>query len=143
LEWRADGSAFGRKGNIDAYGTSVGHDYTRCPEDKTALPSSSTSSFSNGGNGGCPLDEDTVNDLLAKRLDAKLRRDFELADAIRDDLTAAGVKVEDRLKLWRAGMDDGWGLLLEGVVVLLRRASGNGGGGSGDNSGLVVLVTAS
>jgi len=116
LEWRADGSAFGRKGNIDVYGTGVGHDYTRCPEDKTTLPSTSSTPSNegdegggggDGGGGGCPLDEETVNELLAKRLDAKIRRDFELADAIRDDLAASGVKVEDRLKLWRAGTPRG------------------------------------
>jgi cysteinyl-tRNA synthetase len=36
-----------------------------------------------------------VEDLLAQRQDARVRRDFAAADAVRDRLTAAGVAVED------------------------------------------------
>ena len=36
-----------------------------------------------------------VGDLLAQRQEARARRDFAVADAVRDRLTAAGVAVED------------------------------------------------
>jgi cysteinyl-tRNA synthetase len=36
-----------------------------------------------------------VGDLLAQRQEARSRRDFAVADAVRDRLTAAGVSVED------------------------------------------------
>ena len=36
-----------------------------------------------------------VDDLLAQRQEARARRDFATADAVRDRLTAAGVSVED------------------------------------------------
>ena len=36
-----------------------------------------------------------VGDLLAQRQEARARRDFAVADAVRDRLTAAGVTVED------------------------------------------------
>ena len=36
-----------------------------------------------------------VEDLLAQRQEARARRDFAAADAVRDRLTAAGVSVED------------------------------------------------
>ena len=36
-----------------------------------------------------------VGDLLAQRQEARARRDFAVADTVRDRLTAAGVAVED------------------------------------------------
>jgi cysteinyl-tRNA synthetase len=46
--------------------------------------------------GGAPKAvEALVHALLQQRDDARARRDFTAADAIRDDLRAAGVSVED------------------------------------------------
>ena len=50
----------------------------------------------------CLLSERDIDTLLADRLQAKIRRDFERADAIRSDLRLNGVDVDDRAKLWRA-----------------------------------------
>jgi len=43
---------------------------------------------------------------VQQRADAKKQKDFQLADQIRDELTAAGVLLEDRpggLTQWRRG----------------------------------------
>ena len=71
--------------------------------------------------------------MLADRFGAKLRRDFELADAIRDDMKAYGIEVDDRNKEWRADgqpffrdfSDRGGG----------RGRGGGGGGGYSDRRG--------
>ena len=36
-------------------------------------------------------------------MEAKKRRDFDLADAIRDDLRAVGVMIDDKFKEWTCG----------------------------------------
>jgi cysteinyl-tRNA synthetase len=40
-------------------------------------------------------DDETIDALVRERDDARARRDFSGADAIRDDLTARGIKLED------------------------------------------------
>ena len=47
------------------------------------------------GDVGQPPEPDQVGDLLAQRQEARARRDFAVADTVRDRLTAAGVSVED------------------------------------------------
>jgi len=49
-----------------------------------------------------------VNGLIAARLTAKLNRDFNTADAIRDELIGLGVEINDGRKEWRV---DGNGFL--------------------------------
>lgn len=50
------------------------------------------------------VDEAAVDDLLSQRIDAKRRRDFDTADAIRDQLlTDYAVGVYDRERTWRTG----------------------------------------
>ena len=52
----------------------LGHDYERSPEDTADLP----------------MPESKINELLAERLQAKLIRDFQVADQIQEDLRASG-----------------------------------------------------
>ena len=50
------------------------------------------------------LDVEHVDALIAKRIDAKKSRQFDVADAIRADLVALGVEIEDRpdgTSIWR------------------------------------------
>jgi len=49
--------------------------------------------FAGGGEYSIPAD--AIEALLGKRRDARARRDFAAADAIRNELTAAGVQIED------------------------------------------------
>jgi cysteinyl-tRNA synthetase len=46
--------------------------------------------------------EPEIHELIAERLQCKMSRDFNTADAIQADLIAAGVYVHDGLKEWRA-----------------------------------------
>ena len=64
-----------------------GHDYERSPD---AGPNQSD------------LDESRIHELLAGRLQAKLSRDFSVADGIQSQLLSAGVFVHDGMKEWRA-----------------------------------------
>ena len=50
------------------------------------------------------IDETVIMDLLSQRSDAKRNRDFDTADAIRDDLLQNySVGVDDRSRTWRTG----------------------------------------
>lgn len=48
------------------------------------------------------LSEDEIHNLLAERLQAKMNRNFQLADSIQMELIDAGVFVHDGMKEWRA-----------------------------------------
>ncbi|KAJ1451114.1 hypothetical protein M885DRAFT_621052 [Pelagophyceae sp. CCMP2097] len=48
-----------------------------------------------------------VTELLDRRADAKWRRDFDLADELRDEIYALNVEVRDREKTWRVRRDEG------------------------------------
>jgi cysteinyl-tRNA synthetase len=41
------------------------------------------------------MDEDAIEAKLVARAEAKANRDFAAADAIRDELTAAGIVIKD------------------------------------------------
>jgi cysteinyl-tRNA synthetase len=73
------------------HGRDGGHDYTRDLSKDTSN-----------------VDEDTVNRLLSERIGAKRQRDFDTADAIRDQLASEfGVAVFDRELTWRTGWTSG------------------------------------
>ena len=62
------------------------HGYSRDPSDKVDLVA----------------DEAAIHSLIADRLQAKRKREFDKADNIRDALLGLGVEVFDRSKYWRA-----------------------------------------
>lgn len=80
---------YGRPYPRGAYGPSfglidpsTGHDYRRLED------------------GGTPVDEKRVHDILARRLRLKMDRKFDEADRLRDELVEMGVMVHDREKTW-------------------------------------------
>ena len=49
-----------------------------------------------------------VNDLIARRMERKMARDFDAADAMQNELrTRLGVEVDDRLRTWRVAYPAG------------------------------------
>eukprot|EP01046_Picozoa_sp_COSAG06_P083649 COSAG06_NODE_30532_length_537_cov_1.059361_1_plen_106_part_10 len=60
--------------------------------------------------------------MLARRMQAKMGRDFQTADGIRDELRGMGVEVYDKEKTWKVGGGGGGGF-------------GGGGGGGGGGRG--------
>jgi len=104
-----DGFASPRRQRTQSRGrSSGGHGYTRDTSRDTSN-----------------VDEDAVNRLLSERVDAKKRRDFDTADAIRDQLIQDyAVGVFDKDRTWRTGCStSGSGM---------RPSRGGGGGGPRD-----------
>lgn len=91
--WRSDGVKWGM-----ALGPKE-HDYVRWAEDKEDL------SLIDGG-------EQTVDALLAERVQAKIDHDYHAADRILNELSALGVAVHDKLKMWK--VDNGDNDIVEG-----------------------------
>jgi len=58
-----------------------------------------------GGSAGAGPDDDAVEAMIAKRTEARARRNWAEADRLRDELTAAGIVLEDGAggTLWRRG----------------------------------------
>ncbi len=102
--WRADGKAFdvGRPFGRDDRGRSssfggrdsrprmaqremgpAGHDYSRADGDDAQLPAPAAD----------------IDDMLARRIQAKRSTDFATADAIKDELRGLGIDVNDRIKV--------------------------------------------
>jgi len=99
------GGKGGYGGGISQFGGgkgSTGHDYRR--ED----------------DGSIPCDEPKINSMLAERMRAKMARDFDTADRLRDDLRRMGVEVFDKERTWRVGPGGGGG-----------KGGGSFGGGKG------------
>ena len=92
----------------------VGHDYRRAD------------------NGDIEVDEKRVSELLAKRLHARLSRDFVVADNLRGELRKMGVEVVDQEKSWTAVAPDGDDF---GGGRAFNKAGGGGGGGDGGGGG--------
>jgi len=82
--WRADGSEFPR----GAYGRQESaRGYSRAEGDVDDQDQE-------------PLDGDAIDALCMERQSAKFEKDYDRADAIRDELKALGVGVDDRRKSW-------------------------------------------
>ena len=64
-----------------------------------------------------PVDEANVTRILAQRTTAKMSRDFNTADALREELRGMGVEVNDQERTWKM------------------RGAGPGGGGYGGGGG--------
>ena len=75
--------------------------------------------------GSAQVDEPKVHEMPARRMQAKMGRDFDTADRLRDELRAMGVEVYDKEKTWKAGGGGGFG----------GGGGGRGGGGGGTYSG--------
>lgn len=81
---------FGPRASTDRNFGPKGHDYTRAPDD---------------AKNGRDLTADeiaAIDELLAKRLQAKLQRDFRIADDLQMRLRRMSVEVHDGFKFWRA-----------------------------------------
>lgn len=63
----------------------AGHDYSRVVDDNSILP----------------LDQESVDSMLARRLKAKLAQDFAEADRVTKELGGHGITIHDRYKIWR------------------------------------------
>jgi cysteinyl-tRNA synthetase len=105
-EWRADGETFGDyngTGNSAGPGVSRGsrNDRSRPYEQSSySVASSDDASFS-------PDDLAEFQSLVEERSQAKMARDYVTADAIREDLRAQSVLIDDKLKEWSVGGDFG------------------------------------
>lgn len=77
---RSWSTTYGRQPRIES------HDYVREADDDS------------------DVDVDKVDQMLLDRLKAKFQRKFEVADRIRDELDEMGVRVDDAVRTWRAGL---------------------------------------
>ena len=88
-QWGGAQRGGGRRRGRQDFGP-LGHDYRLSPD--AELPTASTTT----------LEEDTIHQYLAERLQAKLARNYPEADRILQVLWQAGVRVHDGRKEWRA-----------------------------------------
>jgi len=99
-----------------------------------------------GGEGGAQVDDaiaQRIDALLDTRAKARASKDWDMADRVRDILTAAGWKMRcaGSCKTWRYGSFDG---AMEAVICHLARAvlpgpwSVPGRGGSGSATAIVI-----
>ena len=99
-EWRADGENFGESASGGRMnGMKPGRERNNNPYEM--------SDYSNQDN-LTDEDREKIEDLVARRVSAKLSRDYDTADNLRDQLIREyNVKVEDRLRQWSIGSDFG------------------------------------
>ena len=94
------------------------HGYTREIDDKTHL-----------------MDERAVDALLLARVHAKMTRDFDKADQLRAQLSAAhGVRVHDARKVWRGGVSSDTADPWSREEDKYQRDTRDGGGGVDDGA---------
>lgn len=98
----------------------LGHDYTRAEADEMEIEEETLA---------------TINKLLAQRLSAKFRREFHVADKLRDELQEMGVNIHDKSKVWRAdGLSDRSFGGTSRSVLEYTRIEGDGDEGLGGDS---------
>ena len=61
------------------------------------------SDYVRGDDGGGPVDERLVEELIEARTSLRQARNFKAADNVRDDLLAMGVTLWDRDRVWMVG----------------------------------------
>ena len=61
------------------------------------------SGYVRGDDGGAPIDESLVRELIAARTSLRKARNFQAADNVRDDLQRMGVTLWDRDRVWMVG----------------------------------------
>jgi len=50
----------------------------------------------------CTLSETEINNMIRTRMECRLKRDYQQADKIKEELEQCGVAINDNAKLWRA-----------------------------------------
>ena len=63
------------------------------------------SDYVRGDDGGAPIDERLVDELIEARTSLRQARNFKAADSVRDDLQAMGVTLWDRDRVWMVGSE--------------------------------------
>ena len=63
------------------------------------------SDYVRGDDGGSPVDEKLVEELIEARTSLRRDRNFKAADKVRDDLQAMGVTLWDRDRVWMVGSE--------------------------------------
>jgi len=103
-EWRSDGNPYGdfkerRNNNRGNPGRSEG---SRNSYQVNYVKSSYSEDVSGD------VSDEAIDELVAERMACKMERDFDRADAIREDLRSEhNVLIDDRLKMWSVGGDFG------------------------------------
>ena len=59
--------------------------------------------YQRGDDGGAPIDESLVSELIAARTSLRQARNFKAADNVREDLRRMGVSLWDRDRMWTVG----------------------------------------
>lgn len=106
-EWRADGQTFG---DYNGTGNSAGPGVTRGSRNDRSRPyEQSTYSVTQSEDGTSFSADDLAEfqSLVEERSQAKMNRDYVTADAIREDLRAQSILIDDKLKEWSVGGDFG------------------------------------
>ena len=91
-------SAAGPKG--ESFESSAGLDRRDRRDDSGASSRSRLGGFSRAAGDAAPADIPLVESLLSERTELRKRRDFDGADAIREELRRMGIGVDDKARTW-------------------------------------------
>jgi len=105
LEWARDGKEAEARERIEMLKNAPS--VLAPPKEKGAAPSpkpkreSSSLEYTREGDLKPEVDVEKVDGMLRERMQHKLKRDFDAADAIREELTGMGIDIFDKRKTWR------------------------------------------